>query len=112
MVGIHLCGGQIKNVALFSKSDGCEMERKMPPCHNHQSKPCCEDETIVHTGDDFNISITDITISVLPSMDVELPPVVISEVIPSSFVSFTHFYNYDPPLRATDRIVSFQVFLI
>ena len=111
-VGIHLCGGQIQNVALFTKAEGCEMEKRIPPCHKHASEPCCEDETIVHKGDDFKVSLTDITFSVSPALDIILPAVLISEVIPSAPVSRLHFYNYYPPLRSGDLTVSYQVFLI
>jgi hypothetical protein len=112
MVGIHLCGGQPQNVALFTKADACEMEKRMPPCHKPQAKPCCEDETILHQGENFNISITEVSIAPYPTLDIALPEVMISEVIPSSPVSRTHFYNYDPPLRTVDLTISHQVFLI
>lgn len=112
MVGIHLCKGRIQNIALFNKADACQMEKQMPPCHRHESKPCCEDESIIHQGEDFQASMSDISISPMPAVDIELTPIVISEVIPSTPVSRTHFHNYDPPFQAADRIVSFQVFLI
>jgi hypothetical protein len=112
MVGVHLCSGQIQNIALFTKADGCEMEKRMPPCHKHETKPCCEDETIVHEGQDFKVSVTDITIAAIPAMDMQLPPVLISEVIPSAPISRITHYNYDPPFRPADLTVSFQVFLI
>lgn len=112
MVGVHLCGGQIQDVALFTKADVCEMEKKMPPCHKHLAKPCCEDETIVHTGENFKVSSTDVVISPIPATDMELPAVLISEIIPSTPLSHTPLYNYDPPLRPADLTVSFRVFLI
>ncbi|MBL7856316.1 MAG: hypothetical protein JNM57_01405 [Cyclobacteriaceae bacterium] len=112
MVGVHLCRGHVQNIALFTKSEGCAMEKKMPPCHKHESKPCCEDETILHQGEDFQTSATDITLSAGPVSDMELGPVLISEVIPSIPVLQTRFYNYDPPLRDTDLTISFLVFLI
>ncbi|MBA4054415.1 MAG: hypothetical protein C0490_06875 [Marivirga sp.] len=112
MVGVHFCSGQIQNIALFTKADDCEMEKRMPPCHKKLVKPCCEDETIVHKGEDFKVSVANLTISAVPVIDMDLPPVLISEVIPSSPVSHITFYNYDPPLRAADLTVSYQVFLI
>ena len=112
MVGLHLCCGQVQNIALFTKADGCEIEKKMPPCHKPQSKPCCEDETILHKGEDFKVSITEVSISPATALAIELPPVIISEVIPSNLISRKHYFNYDPPLRASDLIISFQVFLI
>jgi hypothetical protein len=111
MVGIHLCKGHVQNIALLNKADACGMEKQMPPCH-HESKPCCEDESIIHQGSDFQVSSTDISLSPMPAVDIELVPIVLSEVIPSTPVSRTHFHNYDPPFQAADRIVSFQVFLI
>jgi len=112
VVGVHFCGGDIQNVALFTKAEGCEMERKLPPCHKQLSKPCCEDETIIHDGEDFKVSKFDITISGASSLDVELPSVIVSEIIPSSALSRIRFYDYDPPTRAGDLTVSLQVFLI
>lgn len=111
MVGVHLCGGHIQNIALFTRADGCEMKR-IPPCHKHESKPCCEDETIIHEAENFKVSTTEITISPLSSLDLELPRVLISEVVPSAPVSRVRFCNYDPPVRAADFTVSYQVFLI
>lgn len=112
MVGIHLCAGEVQNIALFTKAAGCEKEKNLPPCHKHESAPCCDDETIIHKGEGFKASIAHITISSAPVLDFELPVVVISEVIPSAPISQTQYYNYDPPLRSYDLTVSHQVFLI
>jgi hypothetical protein len=88
------------------------MEKKMPPCHKPQTKPCCEDETIIHNGEDFKVTTTDVSVSPDPASDMPLPHVIISEVIPSAPVSRTSFHHYSPPLRAADLTISFQVFLI
>lgn len=112
MVGIHLCSGSIQNIALFSKAESCAMEKMMPPCHRQESKPCCEDELIVHQGEDFKTSPVDINIAPAPTPDTVLPFVFISEVIPSSSFPGTQFFNYDPPLRAGDLTVSLHSFLI
>jgi len=111
MVGMHVCGGHIQNVALFTKAEGCDMEKKLPPCHK-QMEPCCQDETIIHTGEGFSVSKTDISTSPVPLWDATLPLVFVSEIIPSSPISRTRFYKYDPPTRAGDLTVSLQVFLI
>ena len=112
MVGIHLCSGQIQNIALFKKADGCKNERKLPPCHRQESVPCCQDETIVHDAQDFKSDITQITIAPAPIIDVAQPSVIISEVIPSLSVSLPLYYNYDPPIRSSDLTVAHHVFLI
>jgi len=112
MVGMHFCMGQIQNVALFGKADGCEKEKKLPPCHRHETLPCCDDEILTHDGQDVNATFAKLEIAPLQFILIELPPVLISEVIPSAPFSQTKFYNYDPPLRASDRIVKLQSFLI
>ena len=109
MVGIHLCGGQIQNVALFGKANGCEKE-KLPPCHRHESIPCCQDETIVHDAQDFNDHVTQINITATQVVDVVQPAVLLDKVISSESIS--RFHNYDPPLRSRDLTVSLHVFLI
>ncbi len=112
VIGVHLCGGQVQNMALFSKADGCEKEKQLPPCHRHKSAPCCQDETIVHEAQGFKGDVTQLSIATAPVVDAAQPPVLVSEIIPSSAVSRAQYYNYDPPLRSTDRIISLQVFLI
>jgi hypothetical protein len=112
MVGIHFCSGQIQNIALFSKAESCEMEKRMPPCHRHETQPCCEDETFIHNSEGFNAPATGISIPPVLSLDIELPAVLISEVIPSSPSLNGQFSNYDPPVRAADLTVFLHTFLI
>ncbi len=111
MVGIHLCGGQIQNVALFGEADKCEME-KLPPCHRHESIPCCQDETIVHNAQDFNDHVTQLNITPTQVVDLVHPSILLDEVISSESISRFHHHNYDPPLRSHDLTVSLHVFLI
>lgn len=112
MVGIHLCGGDVQNIALFTKADVCEMEKQLSPCHRQEPRSCCDDEVIVHEGENFKVSSTEISVASIPAMEMVIPEVLISEVIPSSPVLNSHSFNYDPPLRAEDLTVSLQVFLI
>ena len=110
MVGIHLCGGQIQNVALFGEADKCETE-KLPPCHRHESIPCCQDETIVHSAQDFNDHVTQLNITPTQVVDLVHPSILLDEVISSESI-FRFHHNYDPPLRSRDLTVSLHVFLI
>lgn len=112
MVGMHLCQGEIQNVALFSKADGCEMEQRLPPCHRHTNAPCCDDETIINEADDFKASVTHYQPAASTSLDVEQPLVLIAEIVPAASVARFKYYNYDPPLRSLDLTVAHQVFLI
>lgn len=111
-VGIHFCQGKVKNLAIFSKAESCEREQKLPPCHRHKAAPCCEDETIVHEGQSFQSLSSDITIAATPVTDILQTPVLLAEIIPASVQAQTRYYNYDPPLRAEDRIVTHRIFLI
>lgn len=111
-VGIHFCQGKVKNLAFFSKAESCEREQKLPPCHRHKAAPCCEDETIVHEGQSFQSLSSDITIAAAPVTDILQTPVLLAEIIPASVQAQTRYYNYDPPLRSEDRIVTHRIFLI
>lgn len=112
MIGLHICRGEIQNIALFSKADDCEMEKRMPPCHKQDSQQCCKDEAIIHSSQGFNAPPVDIASGPLVPVNIEVQPVLISEVIPPAPFSLASLYNYDPPLRAADLSVSFHVFLI
>jgi hypothetical protein len=112
MVGMHFCMGEVRNIAFLSKADGCEKEKNLPPCHRHTNAPCCEDETVIHDGDDLKSSIAQIQILPPASIDIEVPLLLIAEVIPSAPLSRIQYYNYDPPLRSWDLTVEHQAFLI
>ena len=112
MVGMHICGGELQNVALFGKAESCQKEKALPACHKHMRPACCEDELVYHEGTDFNGSIEHIHIVAPAPMDIELPMIFISEVIPASPTARIQYYNYDPPLRTCDLTVDHQVFLI
>lgn len=112
MVGIHLCAGKVQDMALFSAPEKCAMEKNLPPCHKHLTAPCCDDETIIHEGEGFKASVADITLSPASCIDLDIPAVIISEIVPSTTASQIHYYNYDPPLRSYDLTVSHRVFLI
>jgi hypothetical protein len=112
MVGMHICMGEVQNVALFGKADSCQKEKALPPCHKHMKPACCEDETLVHDGDDFKASTQHIDIAAPAPINIEQPLILISELIPSAPLARTRYYNYDPPLRSCDLTVEHQVFLI
>src|SRR5688572_22624576 len=112
MVGLHICMGEVQNVALFTKADGCEKEKSLPPCHRHAMAPCCEDETVIHKGENFKASMAKIEITAPAPINIHQPLVLISEVIPPAPISRIQYHNYDPPLRSGDLTVEHQVFLI
>lgn len=111
-VGMHLCMGEVQDIAIFSKAEACEMERKLPPCHRHSTAPCCEDEAVIHEADDLKISGTQIHVAPVIPADMEQPAVLVSEIIPSSTSSRIQYADYSPPLRSFDLTVVHRVFLI
>lgn len=112
MVGKHLCMGELRSVAFFSKADGCEKERELPPCHRDKTAPCCDDETVVYNGDDFTLATVDVKVSPSVPSVIGDTHVLISEVIPSAPIPSFRYLDYDPPLRSFDLTVENSVFLI
>ena len=112
IIGVHICMGDVQNIALFTKAEGCEMEQNLPPCHRHLKAPCCEDETVIHEADDIKADIAHILIDGPSPIDADHNLVFISEIIPSAPLSRIQYYNYDPPLRSWDLTIEHQVFLI
>jgi hypothetical protein len=112
MVGMHLCMGELQNVALFSKADGCEQEQKLPPCHRERSAPCCDDEALLHKADVFKTSALEIPAHQATSLAILPALILISEIIPAASVSGAWYPDYDPPLRSCDLTVAHRVFLI
>ena len=112
MVGVHICSGEIQNIALFSKAEGCEKEKSLPPCHRHETPACCQDETVVHSGDDEQLSASKVQVAALISVDVESPMLLVSEIVPTTPVALFQYSDYDPPLRTCDLTVEHLSFLI
>ena len=111
VVGIHRCGGELKNVALFNKAEGCEKEKQLPPCHRHESPPCCQDVTVVHEHQDFKADVAQ-HLTAMPLVQGMIQPMVLlEEVIPVTPLHRT-YPKFDPPLRSSDLTVRLGVFLI
>ena len=111
-VGMHICMGNVQEVAIFGKADGCGMESKVAACEKHQTKPCCEDETFVHKGEDLKSSFEQLSFNPPIAVTITTSLALIAEIIPASHVSDLADTFYDPPLPTTDRVVALQVFLI
>ena len=110
MVGIHHCGGHVKNVALFDKAAGCEMELQLPPCHREAGNSCCRDLTVVHQDQDFNSTPSSFELFPIFPEDVLVTTILLAEIVPASAPSPKPVYH--PPLLSVDRPVDLRVFLI
>lgn len=112
MIGIHFCSDEIQNISFLTKAEACEMERELPPCHRHMTAPCCEDETIVHEGEELKNPVSALDIPASLAMDLTKLHVIIAEVVPPAPFTHASRYLYDPPLRWDDITIANQVFLI
>lgn len=112
IIGIHMCSGNIQDIALFTKAQTCANEKKMLPCHKQESKPCCEDESVLHEAQEIKSDVSKVQLSIVPALGIDQPVVLVAEIIPSSSLAKIRFYNYDSPIRWTDITVEYQVFLI
>ncbi len=128
---IHYCGGEIDNVAFYSKADECKMmkkgtENKLPSCHqtkektchtnsNGQSfskKSCCDNQTITlqsltdseisNSFEIANVDLTFVTVFILSNFN-------LFDVDNNQSIEF---FDYSPPLLKQDVTVLHQVFLI
>lgn len=65
-MGMHICGGELRDVTFFGAKADCPMEKKeaLPPCHAPKAKKaadnCCEDHElqVKELGDAFTHKIT------------------------------------------------------
>lgn len=113
VVGIHLCGGRVDNVAFLEKASPCPMEQKLPPCHRADAS-CCDDALIVHDAQELKNDITHFDYTAHPVPFVPQYSILIAEIIPATTdATAASFRLYDPPpLHHDDRPATLQVFRI
>jgi len=112
MVGIHLCCGHVQNIALLAPAEKCAMEKQMPPCHKKETKPCCEDQTVVHDAQDFKGNGNQVNIAQPIVFIVSQPWVIVANLTPAPVFVVNNVTDYDPPATFVDRTIDLQVFLI
>jgi hypothetical protein len=110
-VGMHFCNGEIQNIALLDKAEPCALEKSLPPCHKHQQPACCDDETVIHEGDELQSANTTEIVFALATIDLTPAVVLIAEIIPA-VPAKPNLFDYHPPFRAVDLTVEHRVFLI
>ena len=121
-VGMHICGGELRDVTLFGAAADCQMEQKqqdkLPPCHAPQEKktedgPCCEDHKVVVERTDATSEHDTITFS--RSLDIKflaaVQAVILQLFAPEAAVQPT-YANYASPPLARDIPVLVQSFLL
>lgn len=115
-VHMHVCGGEVQSVAIFSKAESC-MKMEQKPCHGlsiqQMMKGCCEDKSVMVKGKETNAEVKTATevAPVFQASAVILPVLCsINNVRSSDAYSFQR--GYSPPLIEQDITILVQSFLI
>ena len=121
-VGMHLCGGELRDITLFGATADCPMEqkqqKKLPPCHAPQDKetndgPCCADHQVVVERTDATSEHDTVTLS--KSLDIKfiatVQAVILQLFAPEAPIQPTYARYASPPL-ARDIPVLVQSFLL
>lgn len=110
-VEIHRCGGSVADVALFGKAEPCDMEKATPSCHRNTTIPCCDDDELLHDGEDFEISKPEVKLNPLVQIVVLPPSLILAEIV--SKPSDQPYWAFpDDPLPDEDRFLTYCTLLI
>ncbi|MBS1681531.1 MAG: hypothetical protein JST37_07085 [Bacteroidetes bacterium] len=117
-VSLHICGGEIENIAFFGKARSCEMrdsacDHSRNASHSSIShKGCCEDATLLIGSDKYASKIAEKVI-VKDSQYISLPLVkIVDDMNACADLARVQFVNYKPPLIERDITILVQSFLI
>ncbi len=111
MVNSHICGGEVKSVALFVRPDPCK------PCvgaeHHTRKNGCCEEQTVIVKSDEVS-SAQKITTPAAPTFNViaVILPVLYSIVYIDPTVATLGYTICKPPLPERDITLLAHSFLI
>ena len=111
-VGVHVCGGTVKAVALLQEADGCG-HQTLPPCHRKMMDGCCENDVVTHDAQDIKGDGSLISIPAHSSTDIVHNSILLAEIIPA-FESNAITYPTDSPPGVTgnDIVISTHSLLI
>ena len=112
-MGIHFCGNELESISVVSAAEPCGMAKDVSPCHRKMATSCCEDQTIIHDGDEFSNQVS-ATSDVVGAQDSGTPVLTLLYNLEKSDFEFTKdlFYDPQPPLPLVDRHIAFHSILI
>lgn len=114
-VNVHLCGGEINNVAIFSQAQKCTMyDSDCDEARNVDrinQKGCCEDATIVIDSDKYLSKIRGSKIFDSHQIFVQ-PASIIQTNLSYADLLHTQYSSYKPPIISRDITILLQSFLI
>ena len=120
-VGMHICGGELRDVTFFGVEAECPMaqkQEKLPPCHvpkkkKADSNTCCEDHQlqVKELGDAFSHKIT--TLTKLEQLKLfAVVKAVVLQFYTSQDTQAPRYALYESPPLARDIPVLVQSFLL
>ncbi|GAA4438629.1 hypothetical protein GCM10023188_34280 [Pontibacter saemangeumensis] len=119
-VGMHICGGELRDVTFFGAEADCPMEKpaeELPPCHAPQQDAdddaCCEDHQVL--VERLDVAAKHKAISLHKLHDIKLiaavQAVILQLFAPEAAFNPTYAFYESPPL-ARDIPVLVQSFLL
>jgi hypothetical protein len=114
-VDMHYCGDSLVDFSLFTKAEGCGMEKAQPvkSCGNPSisEKSCCTDQQIVKEGkDDLKTSLNKVTLEQQTFVATFFYTYI--NLFNGPDESFVPFKDYSPPPLIRDVQILDQTFLI
>jgi hypothetical protein len=120
-VGMHLCGGELRDISFFGAEADCPMEQQkdnLPACHkvpasDGEAKDCCDDHTLVFEhADATSDSKALILTKALDLKFVAAFTAVILQLFAPEAIIASNYAFYNPPSIARDIPVLVQSFLL
>lgn len=117
-MNMHLCMGEVENLAFFSPAEPCELSVDDMACHNEIPEPidhlvntgCCDDREILIEGQD-ELEVTGAASTYDLQLAAILYAVVLRPWVPAA-ANTDSFVKYTPPLIERDIPVLVQSFLL
>mgnify|MGYP005749688397 FL=1 len=119
-VGMHICGGELRDVTFFGVEAECPMEKekqKLPPCHaakqETDDKSCCEDHQVIVERLDIAVKHKEFSINKLQDIKfiAAVKAVILQWFAPEADLKPAYALYESPPL-ARDIPVLVQAFLL
>src|SRR5687767_4961192 len=89
-IGMHRCGGEVRDVAFLSQADACG-HQQLPPCHRKLMSGCCSDETLSYNGQGFDVNQT---VNFITSAGGFIQPLILIDEVVSKAVSSSTSFTY------------------
>ena len=110
-VGVHVCGDTVKAVAFLQEADGCG-HQTLPPCHRKMMEGCCENDVVIHEGQEIKGDVTSIILPILTATEIthNTSIAIITPVVDAN--PSTDYVDHPPDRVDHDIVISTHSLLI